>query len=160
MELFGSDRAWAAFLLETDAALGLGFEDLEAQAQTPPVRGRPSSRDSYVSMSKTKKAHPGRCHRKGLSLVEIISLFPNDEAAEDWFELQRWPEGIHWPNCGSIRYSIVRNRKPMPYYGTARGTKLRAPGSDEGDSARTCCTPACRGRHHRSWYQDHRPGVT
>ena len=66
-------------------------------------------------MSKTKKAHPGRCHRKELSLVEIISLFPDDDAAEDWFELQRWPNGICCPKCGSLRYSIVKSRKPMPY---------------------------------------------
>ena len=62
-----------------------------------------------------KKSHPGRCERKGMSLVELFELFPDNAAAEAWFELQRWPNGICCPRCGSVRYSEVKNRKPMPY---------------------------------------------
>ncbi len=64
---------------------------------------------------KQSKTHPGRCERNGMSLVKLIELFPNNKAAEDWFELQRWPVGICCPDCGSLRYSNVKHRKPMPY---------------------------------------------
>ena len=62
-----------------------------------------------------KKSHPGRYERKGMSLVELFELFPDNAAAEAWFELQRWPSGICCPRCGSVRYSETKNRKPMPY---------------------------------------------
>ena len=62
-----------------------------------------------------KKSHPGRYERKGMSLAELFELFPDNAAAEAWFELQRWPSGICCPRCGSVRYSEVKNRNPMPY---------------------------------------------
>ena len=62
-----------------------------------------------------KKSHPGRYERKGMSLVELFEMFPDNAAAEAWFEQQRWPNGICCPRCGSVRYSETKNRKPMPY---------------------------------------------
>ena len=62
-----------------------------------------------------KQSHPGRCERKGMSLVELFELFPDDATAEAWFELQRWGKQICCPRCGSVRYSKVKNRRPMPY---------------------------------------------
>ena len=50
-----------------------------------------------------------------MSLVELFELFPDDETAERWFELQRWGKQICCPRCGSVRYSKVKNRRPMPY---------------------------------------------
>ena len=62
-----------------------------------------------------KKAKaPGRSDRKGLTITELFDIFPTDEAAEKWFEEQRWPNGIHCPDCESKRYSRV-NHKTMPY---------------------------------------------
>ncbi len=58
---------------------------------------------------------PGRTDREGLSLTELFRIFPNDEKAEQWFEAQRWDSGIACPDCGSVRYSACKNRKPMPY---------------------------------------------
>ena len=63
----------------------------------------------------TKKKAPGRSEREGLSLPELLTLFPDDATAEKWFEKQRWPNGIACPECGSLRYAVVKNRKPMPY---------------------------------------------
>ena len=63
----------------------------------------------------TKKKAPGRSEREGLSLIELFTLFPDDATAEKWFEKQRWPNGIACPECGSLRYAVVKNRKPMPY---------------------------------------------
>ena len=52
--------------------------------------------------------------REGLSLPELFTFFPDDATAEKWFEKQRWPNGIACPECGSLRYAVVKNRKPMP----------------------------------------------
>ena len=57
---------------------------------------------------------PGRADRKGLTVVELLRMFPDDATAERWFEEQRWPDGITCPNCGSSRYGSV-NHKTMPY---------------------------------------------
>ena len=60
---------------------------------------------------------PGKHYRKGLSLVELTRLFPNDEAAERWFISERWPDGVACPFCQKADRVIERkNRKPMPYY--------------------------------------------
>ena len=34
----------------------------------------------------------GRAERQGISVVELFQMFPDDVAAERWFEQQRWPE--------------------------------------------------------------------
>ena len=67
---------------------------------------------TIVSMKKAKA--PGRSDRKGLTITELFDIFPTDEAAEKWFEEQRWPNGINCPDCESKRYSRV-NHKTMPY---------------------------------------------
>ena len=61
------------------------------------------------------KKGPGRAEREGISIVELFEMFPNDAAAERWFEQQRWPNGITCPRCDSRRYSVIASRKPMPY---------------------------------------------
>lgn len=58
---------------------------------------------------------PGRSHREGITVVELFRMFPNDAAAEHWFEEQRWPDGPFCPECGSTNYARVASRKPMPY---------------------------------------------
>ncbi len=58
---------------------------------------------------------PGRAHREGLTVIELLRMFPDDTAAEAWFEKQRWPEGRFCPDCGSTNTVRVKSRKPMPY---------------------------------------------
>ncbi len=59
---------------------------------------------------------PGRSHRTGMTVMELLRLFPDDAAAERWFEEQRWPGGErHCPDCGSFNTAVVASRKPMPY---------------------------------------------
>ena len=58
---------------------------------------------------------PGRAHREGLTVIELLRMFPDDTAAEAWFEEQRWPEGRFCPDCGSTNTVCVKSRKPMPY---------------------------------------------
>ena len=61
------------------------------------------------------KKGPGRAEREGISIIELFQRFPDNEAAELWFEQQRWPNGITCPRCNSKRYSVIASRKPMPY---------------------------------------------
>ncbi len=58
---------------------------------------------------------PGRSDRTGLSIIELFAMFPDDDAAESWFEAVRWPNKRFCPDCGSVRYAVVTSRKPMPY---------------------------------------------
>ena len=62
------------------------------------------------------KSAPGNAHREGLTIVELMDMFPTEEAASDWFESVIWPDGRHCPKCGCAETREVRNAKPMPYW--------------------------------------------
>ena len=62
----------------------------------------------------TQKA-PGRSHRIGMTVMELLRRFPDDATAEAWFEATRWPDGRFCPDCGSVNTAPVASRKPMPY---------------------------------------------
>ena len=36
-----------------------------------------------------------------MSLIEVLDMFPNDAAAEEWFLQVRWPDGVSCPHCHS-----------------------------------------------------------
>ena len=58
---------------------------------------------------------PGRAYRKGISAPELFRMFPDDKAAEKWFEEQRWPTGERsCPDCGSTN-TTTSTHKDMPY---------------------------------------------
>lgn len=65
---------------------------------------------------RTPKA-PGKSHRKGLSLVELFEMFPDNETAEKWFEEKFWPEERCCGHCGSTR-TRKASHKSMPYWCT------------------------------------------
>ena len=58
---------------------------------------------------------PGKHFRKGLSLIEITRMFPDDAKAEAWFVKSRWPDGKYCPSCGSVNVQERPTRKPQPY---------------------------------------------
>ena len=58
---------------------------------------------------------PGKSHRKGLSLVQIVRKFDTEQKAEDWFIKQRWPHGVTCPFCQSQAVSPRPTRKPQPF---------------------------------------------
>ena len=58
---------------------------------------------------------PGQSFRKGLSLPELVRMFPDDATAEAWFADARWPDGVQCPNCGSWRVQSGTAHKTMPY---------------------------------------------
>ena len=58
---------------------------------------------------------PGKHYRKGLSVLEVTDMFPDDATAEKWFIETRWPNGIACPKCGSMNIQKRRTRKPQPF---------------------------------------------
>ena len=65
----------------------------------------------------THKA-PGKSDREGISLIELMEMFPDEETAVQWFESIYWPEERCCGHCGSTKTKEVPNRKPMPYWCT------------------------------------------
>ena len=65
-----------------------------------------------------KQSAPGKHYREGISLVELFERFPDDAAAERWFEERRWGVGpSHCPTCGSTEKLLPNpSRKPLPYW--------------------------------------------
>ncbi len=63
---------------------------------------------------KSKKG-PGRADRKGISVLELVKMFPNDEAAEKWFAKARWPDGLACPKCGSMNVQEKTTHPTMPH---------------------------------------------
>ena len=64
----------------------------------------------------TQKA-PGKSHRKGITVVELADMFPDEAAAQRWFEAKLWPGGRHCPKCGSTSTHHA-SHKYMPYWCT------------------------------------------
>ena len=60
---------------------------------------------------------PGKAYRKGLSLIEVMDMFPNEASATRWFESIYWPDGRCCGKCGSTRTREASHRK-MPYWCT------------------------------------------
>ncbi|MCY4575502.1 MAG: IS1595 family transposase [Chloroflexi bacterium] len=58
---------------------------------------------------------PGKHYRRGISLVKLMEMFPDDATAEAWFASVRWDGKPVCPFCESERVRTVPNRKPMPY---------------------------------------------
>ena len=66
----------------------------------------------------TKKA-PGKSHREGISLMQLVEMFPDEASAVRWFEAIHWPDERHCGHCGSTETKPVPNAKPMPYWCTS-----------------------------------------
>lgn len=59
---------------------------------------------------------PGKAFREGVSLIELMDLFPDEGAATKWFEQVVWGEDRHCPRCLCTDTKEVPNAKPMPYW--------------------------------------------
>lgn len=44
---------------------------------------------------------PSQYYRKGISLMDLFEMFPDDDTAEQWFIKARWSEGFTCPRCDS-----------------------------------------------------------
>ncbi len=59
---------------------------------------------------------PGKAHRQGLTLVQVMALFPTEQAATEWFEQVFWNGSRCCGHCGSLNTREVPNARPMPYW--------------------------------------------
>ena len=66
-------------------------------------------------MSKKRTKAPGKAHRTGMTLIELMDKFPDDETAERWFEEQIWPHSRFCPDCGSDNTATTPVAQKMPY---------------------------------------------
>lgn len=57
---------------------------------------------------------PGKHYRKGITLAGLFEMFPDNDAAEQWFEQTKWADGVVCPHCESERISKVKH-PTMPY---------------------------------------------
>lgn len=62
----------------------------------------------------TKHRAPGRHDRKGITLIELFEMFPDEDTARRWFEAELWGDGRTCGHCGSTR-TIEAKHKTMPY---------------------------------------------
>ncbi len=67
-------------------------------------------------MTMPKPKAPGKAHRKGISIIELTEMFPDEDSAVRWFEAIHWSEGRYCGKCGSVETRKIPDRKPMPYW--------------------------------------------
>ncbi len=63
-----------------------------------------------------KPKSPGKAYRDGLTLLQLMAMFPTEEAATQWFESVFWNGNRCCGKCGSLSTSEVPNARPMPYW--------------------------------------------
>ncbi len=61
------------------------------------------------------KNAPGQHYRKGITLVELFQMFPDDVTAEQWFETCRWEDGIRCAYCESENVKEHTKHPTMPH---------------------------------------------
>lgn len=50
-----------------------------------------------------------------ISLFQLFQRFPDEEAAREYFERNRWAGEVSCPHCGSASVAAVKSLKPMPW---------------------------------------------
>lgn len=74
---------------------------------------------SRKSKARRKGSGPGKSYRKGLSILALMQQFPDEYAAERWFEEARWGKHLtrlRCPRCLNWRrVKEAPGRQPMPY---------------------------------------------
>lgn len=58
---------------------------------------------------------PGKAFRTGISLKKLVAMFPDDDAARQWFEAHIWPQGPYCPRCGSDNVQCGIKHKTMTH---------------------------------------------
>ena len=58
---------------------------------------------------------PGQADREGMSLIQLMEMFPTEAAATAWFESIIWAGARCCGHCGSVNTREVASAKPMPY---------------------------------------------
>ena len=78
------------------------------------------ARGDEGTMRKASKSNghyngPGKAHREGITLLELASMFPDENTSREWFESLIWPNDERCcTRCGGLDTYAVKNQK-MPY---------------------------------------------
>ncbi len=59
---------------------------------------------------------PGKAFREGVSLIELMDLFPDEQTATAWFEQVLWGDDRECPRCTGAKTKAVPDADPMPYW--------------------------------------------
>ncbi len=62
-----------------------------------------------------KRKSPGKSYRDGITLVQLMDMFPDERAATEWFESILWSTGRCCGKCGSVRTRSA-SHATMPYW--------------------------------------------
>ena len=58
---------------------------------------------------------PGKSYRQGITIIELLQMFPDDATSEKWFEDARWRDGVRCAHCNSDRVKRA-SHMTMPYH--------------------------------------------
>ncbi len=58
---------------------------------------------------------PGKFERKGLTLLQVVDKFGNEEQAKNWIKEQRWPKGVRCPKCNTSNVQENIKHATMEY---------------------------------------------
>ncbi len=58
---------------------------------------------------------PGKHYRKGMTIIEAVREFADEDKVERMFVEARWPNGVTCPFCGSDSITTRANRIPAPF---------------------------------------------
>jgi transposase-like protein len=61
------------------------------------------------------KNAPGKHFRKGISVPQLMKMFPDDDTSETWFVSQRWPDGVMCAYCESDNVQTGAKHPTMPF---------------------------------------------
>ncbi len=61
------------------------------------------------------KSGPGKHFRKGLSLLEVMQMFPDNTSAEEWIAQCRWDGEPACPHCGGVNVQTGAKHPSQPY---------------------------------------------
>ena len=75
-----------------------------------------SSQTTPLPTTRASSKSPGKAPRQGISLMEIMEMFPDEASAVAWFERAIWINGRCCGHCGSLNTKPVKSGKPMPYW--------------------------------------------
>ena len=64
----------------------------------------------------TTKSGPGKSYRKGISLIDAVQQFGDEEKAHAWFVARRWPDGVQCPHCEGFTITPRKSRRATPQY--------------------------------------------
>lgn len=62
------------------------------------------------------RSAPGKHFRKGITLMELFQMFPDDKTAEEWFIENRWPDGLRCVHCEGDNVAEQGNHPQMPFH--------------------------------------------